>query len=187
MAEHELAPAAQMLLTYWFDELDDEAWWKPSSAVDAEIRKLFYGLYEDVVRNGVPLDWLTTPTGRLAAIIVLDQLPRNLHRGDARAFASDDLALAIAKRSIESGDEAGLDERQRIFLYMPFQHSEDKAVQVRSVELFAAMGNEKNSRFAQSHKDVIDRFGRFPHRNKVLGRVSTPEEIEFLENEAPAW
>ena len=187
MAERELALAAQMLLTYWFDELDEESWWEPAPAVDAEIRRLFFGLYEDIVRNGVPIDWLSTPQGRLASIIALDQLPRNLHRGDAKAFASDDLALALAKRAIEAGDEKALDQRERIFLYVPFQHAEDQAMQVRSLELYSALGIESCLSFAQMHKDVIERFGRFPHRNAALGRETTPEEAEFLKGEALFW
>ena len=187
MAECELAPAAQMLLTYWFDELDEETWWKPPPAVDAEIRRLFFGLYEDIVRNGVPIDWLTTPRGRLAAIITLDQLPRNLHRGDAKAFASDDLALALAKRAVAAGDETALTERERIFLYVPFQHAEDREEQNRSLELYTGLGIESCLDFAKMHKDVIDRFGRFPHRNAILGRGTTPEEAKFLEGEALFW
>ena len=187
MADDALPAEAAELLSYWFDELDEEAWWRPPEHVDAEIRRRFLRLYETIVRDGVPRDWIVQPGGRLAAIIALDQLPRNLHRGDARAFASDDLALALAKRAIETGDEEMLDERQRIFLYVPFQHSEDKAMQDRSLELYRELGIESCIQFAKSHKEVIDRFGRFSHRNVVLGRETNSEEAEFLKGEALFW
>ena len=184
MADDTLPAEAAELLSYWFDELDEGAWWRPPEHVDAEIRRHFLRLYETIVREGVPRDWLVQPRGRLAVIIALDQLPRNLHRGDARAFASDDLALALADRAVAAGDGDVLDDQERIFLYLPFQHSEDKAMQVRSLELYNELGIESYINFAKSHKEVIDRFGRFSHRNAALGRETNPEEVEFLKGEA---
>lgn len=139
------------------------------------------------MRDGLPKAWLVSAKGRLAAIIALDQLPRNLHREDARAFASDDLALALAKRAIQAGDESALDGRERIFLYVPFEHCEDADAQARSVELYAALGDEKCLEFAKLHQKIIERFGRFPHRNAILGRETTAGEADFLKGEALFW
>jgi len=111
---------------------------------------------------------------------VLDQFSRNMFRGTPRSFATDPLALSIAQHAIAAGLDRQLDNQQRWFLYMPFQHCEDRAVQARSIELFTQLGDRENLGYAQRHKEVIDRFGRFPHRNEVLGRVSTPEELEFI-------
>ena len=128
----------------------------------------------------MPDSWLSAPRGWLAAILVLDQFPRNLFRGDARAFATDEAALGLAKRAIAEGIDLKLTPAQRSFVYMPFQHSEEKADQARSIELFTALGNPLNLDFAIRHKDIIDRFGRFPHRNAILGRTTTDEEATFL-------
>jgi len=182
-----LPAEAEGLLDYWFGVLDEESWWRPTPAIDGEIHRRFFDLYEGIVRDGLPRGWLASPRGRLAAIIALDQLPRNLHRDDARAFASDDLALALARRAIEAGDEAALDARERIFLYVPFEHCEDAGAQVQSVELYTALGDEKCIEFATMHQQIIERFGRFPHRNAALGRETTAEEADFLKGEALFW
>ena len=116
----------------------------------------------------------------MAAILVLDQFSRNLFRNSAKAFARDEQALALAQKTISRGLDEKLSGRQRQFIYMPFMHSEDVFVQVRSIDLFSNLGNEDNLKFAIAHKKIIDRFGRFPHRNNALGRDSTREEIEFL-------
>ncbi len=189
MAEHahQLPAEAAALVDYWFNVLDEETWWQSTPAIDTEIHQRFFHLYERIVRDGLPREWLASPKGRLAAIIALDQLPRNLHRGDARAFASDDLALALAKRAIEAGDETTLSKRERIFLYLPFEHCEDASAQARSVELYGALGDEQCLEFARMHQDVIVRFGRFPHRNEPLGRETTSEEADFLKGEALFW
>ena len=183
----DLPAEAAGLLDYWFGALDEDTWWKSTPAIDSEIHKRFFSLYETIVREGMPRGWLASPRGRLAAIIALDQLPRNLHRDDARAFASDDLALALASRSIEAGDGGALNERERIFLYVPLEHCEDVRIQARSVELYTALGNEKCLEFAKLHQDIIERFGRFPHRNAALGRETTAEEADFLIGEALFW
>ena len=116
----------------------------------------------------------------LAAVIVCDQFPRNMFRGTPRAFATDSKALTIANAAIAKGYDAALTQSQRQFLYLPFEHAEDAASQARAVELFAPLGDAELTKYAEAHKAIIDRFGRFPHRNAVLGRVSTPEEVAFL-------
>jgi uncharacterized protein (DUF924 family) len=167
------------ILNYWFEELSPKDWFKADPARDAEITRRFRPAYEQLA-TGVPPDWLADPEGFLAAILVLDQFPRNLFRGEARAFATDGLALDLAKRAIAEGVDTRLTPEQRSFVYMPFQHSEQKADQARSIELFTALGNQLNLDFAIRHKEIVDRFGRFPHRNEILSRDSTAEEIEFL-------
>ena len=166
------------VLGYWFDELQPAAWFTKDERVDAAIRERFGALHEQVARVG-PED-LTTPLEHVAAVIALDQFPRNMFRGSPRAFATDALALSISEHAIAAGFDTQLTQRQRWFLYMPFQHSEDRAVQARSIELFTQLGDRENLGYAQRHKEIIDRFGRFPHRNEVLGRESTAQEREFI-------
>ncbi len=172
-------PRIDEIVAFWFEELKPEDWFKADAARDADIKARFAGVYEEL-KNGVPDSWLAAPRGWLAAILVLDQFPRNLFRGDARAFATDEAALGLAKRAITEGIDLKLTPAQRSFVYMPFQHSEEKADQARSIELFTALGNPLNLDFAIRHKDIIDRFGRFPHRNAILGRTTTDEEATFL-------
>jgi uncharacterized protein (DUF924 family) len=167
----------EQILRYWFDELKPEAWFRKDERVDAAIRERFGALYEELAQ--VRLAQLTTPRECVAAVIVLDQFPRNMFRGSPRAFATDALALTISQHAIAAGFDRQLTRQQRVFLYMPFQHSEDRAVQSRSIELFTQLG--ENLSYAQRHQEIIDRFGRFPHRNEVLGRASTDEELQFIE------
>lgn len=167
------------VLAFWFGELAPEDWFMGGEAVDAKVRERFSDLHE-ALREAVPESWRATARGAIAAVIALDQFPRNLYRGDARAFAADAAALALAKEALARGLDREMTEDERRFLYLPFEHSEDPADQERSVELFAALGDERSLEYAVRHKVVVDRFGRFPHRNEALGRASTPEEIEFL-------
>ena len=167
------------VVRYWFETLSPEDWYGAPPEVDAEIARRFGKVYESL-SDAVPEAWLQTPQGRLAAILVLDQLPRNIYRGTSQAFATDDKALALSKDAIAAGADRELPPEQRAFLYMPFQHAEDLAEQRRSLELFEALGNPNNLDFAVRHYDIIARFGRFPHRNEVLGRASTLEELAFL-------
>lgn len=125
-------------------------------------------------------EWRTTAHGRLAEIIVLDQFSRNIYREDAKAFANDTLALALAQEAVSSGDDQPLSAVERSFLYMPYMHSESAAIHRIAMQLFDQPGLENNLDFEKRHKAIIDRFGRYPHRNAVLGRTSTPEEVEFL-------
>jgi uncharacterized protein (DUF924 family) len=167
------------VLSFWFDELGRKAWFVKDAAVDAKIRDRFLPLIEQLAAQ--PVDAAVTSAGRaLATVIVLDQFTRNVFRGSARAFATDALALGIAKAAIERGLDQRLPADRRVFLYLPFEHSEDLADQERSVGLTAALGNEEYARYAVLHRDVIKRFGRFPHRNAMLGRTPTLEEIKFL-------
>jgi uncharacterized protein (DUF924 family) len=168
----------EQVTRYWFEELRPESWFRKDSRVDDAIRERFAALHNEVAQ--LRPEQLATPLECLAAVIVLDQFSRNMFRGSPRAFATDPLALAISQHAIAGGLDQQLTRPQRWFLYMPFQHSEDRAVQARSVELFTQLNDPENLGYARKHKEVIDRFGRFPHRNEVLGRVSTPEELQFI-------
>lgn len=164
---------------FWFTELQQENWFAKDDAVDATIRKRFGALHASLTEK-VPASVTASPLGALATVIVLDQFSRNLFRNSGRAFACDATALAISQEAIRVGFDAQLERNQRVFLYMPFQHSEDRDVQRRSVELFGSLGDPNTLDYAQQHRDIVERFGRFPHRNRVLGRDSTPQELEFL-------
>ncbi len=188
----------ERVLAFWLGDLDadglaDEAhtqqWWKKSAAFDQELRKRFSADHEAIVA-GLRDDWLTTPRGRLAYVIVLDQFSRNMFRDTPKMFASDGNALAATLVGQERGDDRELQTDERVFLYMPLMHSEALAMQERGVGLFAALHDEltgpartrvaNNLRFAIAHRDIVARFGRFPHRNRILGRSSTDEEVAFL-------
>ena len=170
---------AEAVLAFWFGELRPEDWFNGGEEIDSRIRERFLDLHE-ALRERVPERWRASARGMLAAVIALDQFPRNMYRGDPRAFAADAAALATATEALERGFDREMSEDERKFLYLPFEHSEDPAEQARSVALFSALGDEASLDYAVRHKAVIDRFGRFPHRNEALGRRSTPEEIEFL-------
>ena len=167
------------VLRFWFEELTTDDWFGGGDEVDDRIRERFLGLHE-ALRDEVPESWRTTARGMLAAVIALDQFPRNMYRGDSRAFAADPAALALAMEALERGLDQEMSTDERKFLYLPFEHSEDPAVQARSVEIFASLDDADTLGYALRHKEIIDRFGRFPHRNEVLGRESSPEELEFL-------
>jgi uncharacterized protein (DUF924 family) len=173
------AAAIEEILRFWFAELTPDDWFKVDAARDAEIEKRFRHIYDELAA-GVPPDWLTGADGFLAAILVLDQFPRNMFRGTPRAFATDAAALDLAKQAIAQGIDMRVAPERRAFIYMPFQHAENQADQQRSVELFTALGNKLNLDFAARHKEVVDRFGRFPHRNAILGRETTEAEAAFL-------
>lgn len=166
------------VLHFWFEELQPEVWFTKNTELDETIRQRFLPLYEQLAQH-VPPAVLSDARGALAAVIVLDQFPRNMFRGSPRAFATDDEALAIADQAIRAALDRQLPPLQRQFLCMPFQHAEDRAMQARAIELFADISAQTLD-YAHRHKVIIDRFGRFPHRNAALGRPSTPEEIEFL-------
>jgi uncharacterized protein (DUF924 family) len=174
------ASAIDDAVRFWFEELTPKEWYRASETVDAEVAARFGKIY-DALKKAVPPEWLETPKGFLAAILVLDQFPRNTFRGRPKAFATDGKALALAKLAVGEGMDAKLPPQQRAFIYLPFQHSEALADQARSVGLFTALGNPLNLDYAIRHQDVIERFGRFPHRNEILGRDSTAEEEAFLE------
>ena len=169
---------AAQVLRYWFEELSTDAWFRKDDGVDAAIRERFDAMYEQLAQ--IRPEQLTTPLECIAAVIVLDQFPRNMFRGTPRAFATDALALSISQHAIAAGLDRQLTQQQRLFLYMPFQHSEDRAVQARSIELFTQLGLAENLDYAHRHQDIVERFGRFPHRNAVLGRQSTTAELQFI-------
>jgi uncharacterized protein (DUF924 family) len=169
---------AAQILHYWFEELQPAAWFRKDERVDAAIHERFGALYEQLAQ--VRPQQIETPIASLAAVIALDQFPRNMFRDSPRAFATDALALSISQQAIAAGWDRQLTQQQRLFLYMPFQHSEDRAVQARSIELFTQLGLADNLDYAHRHQNIIDRFGRVPHRNAVLGRQSTTEESQFI-------
>lgn len=167
------------VLAYWFDEVGPQGWWSSENSPDAEINERFGELWEEQ-RHRPARAFLGSAESALAAVILFDQFARNLHRDDPRAFATDPLARAIAYGAIGAGYQADYSDDQRQFLYMPFMHSEDLADQQRSLELFGSLG-EGSIKFARKHHDIIARFGRFPHRNEVLGRETLPQEKEAVE------
>ncbi len=189
---------AKQVLDFWFGELDEhgradaahaQRWWKKDEAFDAEIREGF-GPLIDAVMAGAREAWLSEPRGALAYVIVLDQFSRNAFRGTKRSFAGDERALAATRRSLAAGFDRRLVHDERAFLYMPLMHAEDLEAQELCVSLFSALRDEaapdqradaeEQLSFAVQHRDIIARFGHFPHRNEILGRRSTPEEIAFL-------
>ncbi len=166
------------VLGFWFAELREEDWWKKDAALDEKIRARFLALHERLADTGAIE--ATGPRPTLAAIIVLDQFSRNMFRNTPRAYAADPIARRLAREALAQGFDEAMRADERLFLYLPFEHSEDPADQELSVELFSRLGRDDWTRFAIAHKVIIDRFGRFPHRNAVLGRVSTPEEIAAI-------
>ena len=168
------------ILNFWFEELTPAQWWRVDAALDQTIQARFGELHR-AASAGELFEWRTTALGRLAEIIVLDQFSRNMHRGTALAFASDPMALALAQEAVRVGADQALPAQQRAFLYMPYMHSESALIHGHSERLFSASGLEANFKAALQHKAIIDRFGRYPHRNKILGRESTAQEIEFLQ------
>ena len=171
-------PWVRQVLDFWFSELRAVDWWAKSEATDATIRERFLALHERLAA-GDPAEVSPCRT-LLASVIVLDQFSRHLFRDSPRAYATDPLARRLARKAIALGCDSGMRDDERMFLYLPFEHSEDRSDQSLSVELFGRLGHESWTRDALAHQSLIARFGRFPHRNAVLGRKSTPEEIAAL-------
>ncbi|MGD9805344.1 MAG: DUF924 family protein [Hyphomicrobiaceae bacterium] len=167
------------VIRFWLDETPAEKRFKKDTAFDDEIRARFGAVYEAIAAAPPKGDALT-PRIALATLIVLDQFSRNMFRGNPKAFAADGVARSIARAAVDGGLDRQLDVAARFFIYLPFEHSEDIVDQARSVDLIATLGNAEWDRYAIAHKEIIERFGRFPHRNDVLGRASTDEEIAFL-------
>lgn len=195
--------AARAVLDFWFGALDRQGmpssatmrrWFKSDPAFDDEIRRRFG---RDLQRIGQCREWRATAAGTLALVIVADQFSRNVYRGTARAFARDPFARELSLHAVDSGLERELRPIERMFLYLPLEHAEDRALQDRSVACFRRLADEVPAalrgrfeefvRFAEGHREVIARFGRFPHRNAVLGRASTAAEAAWLESGGPAW
>lgn len=168
------------VLDFWFQECQPTQWFSADPAFDALIHTRFGSLHQQAVHCEL-FAWRTHPQGRLAEIIVLDQFSRNLFRGTPAAFAQDAQALTLAQEAVAHGMDRELPPPQRTFLYMPYMHSESRLVQVDSERLFRENGRSTNYVFALRHKTIIDRFGRYPHRNAILGRPSTAEERDFLQ------
>ncbi|MDN3681629.1 DUF924 family protein [Vibrio tapetis subsp. quintayensis] len=169
----------QEVIDFWFEELSPKQWFMGGDELDTLITQRFLDLHKQASQCEL-VDWRLSAQGRLAEIIVLDQFSRNLYRESAQAFSSDPLALALAQEAISLGLDKQLSQQQRTFLYMPFMHSESLVIHQRAVELFKENGIEGNLEFEYKHKVIIEQFGRYPHRNDVLGRKSTPEEQTFL-------
>lgn len=186
------------VLGFWFGTaVNDTAtaqsqrrlWWSKDAVVDADIRERF-GARVRAAASGQHDDWAATPRGRLALLVLLDQFPRNIYRDTAQAFAQDAQALQLALDGLTVGDDRKLRPIERVFCYLPLEHAESLNMQDRSVVLFNALAAEVAEAdrgtftgyvdYALRHRDIVARFGRFPHRNRILGRESTPEEIEFL-------
>lgn len=177
------AQVTDSLLSFWFGDGPPAArdvWFKPTPAFDMEASRQFRSAYERAADGGFDL-LMDSAEGCLALILLLDQMPRNLFRGSPRAFATDGQARRLARHALDYGFDKVQPAVRRLFLYLPFEHSEDLADQERSVALFTALGNAEWLDYAKRHRDIIARFGRFPHRNAVLGRPNTAEETAFLE------
>lgn len=167
------------ILNFWFDELEESDWFNATPELDRQIMRRFSATHLALARE-VPPDWREGPAARLATIIVLDQLPRNMFRATPLAFATDGLARREAQQALAVGADRMVHARRRPFFYLPFEHSEDLADQELSVKLFSDLADARSLDYAVRHRDIVARFGRFPHRNDTIGRQSTPEEIEFL-------
>jgi uncharacterized protein (DUF924 family) len=187
------------VLDFWFgkcaadgaiDRAKRNMWFSSEHQYDAVIRKQFGKLHRRAARGELDAEWAATPRGRIALIVVLDQFSRHIHRGTATAFAQDPAAQRLAAAGVEQGADRALIPAQRAFLYLPFEHSEDLKLQRLSTRSFERLAGEVApawrkeyagfADYAGHHRDIIERFGRFPHRNRILGRASTPEEVEFL-------
>ncbi|WP_205609613.1 DUF924 family protein [Noviherbaspirillum galbum] len=167
------------VLKFWFEDIPPKSWWSAEPAFDDVIRQRFGDLLERA-RQGELHAWRASPKGRLAEIIVLDQFSRNIHRNTPAAFAQDPTALVLAQEACAARADEQLSLTECAFLIMPYMHSESKHIHAIAEDLFKCLTPEDNYRFELRHKAIIDRFGRYPHRNAILGRPSTEEEIEFL-------
>jgi uncharacterized protein (DUF924 family) len=174
------APAKPSDVVAFWRGAGHERWYKKDAAFDEDIRRRFLATHE-AAAEGRLRDWEATAEGALALLILLDQFPRNMFRGDARTFAADPLARAIAAGALVRGFDALVPPEMRAFFYLPFEHSEDMADQERALTLYKAGGDADGLKWAELHADIIRRFGRFPHRNAALGRATTPEEQAFLD------
>ncbi len=167
------------ILSFWFQDIQPAQWWKVDPAFDELIRSRFGALHEQARRCEL-FGWRATPEGRLAEVIVLDQFARNIHRGTPLAFAADPLALALAQEAVAAGADLQLQFEQRPFLYMPYMHSESAAIHAVGEPLMKDRAPQGTYDFELKHKAIVDRFGHYPHRNAILGRASTTEELDFL-------
>jgi uncharacterized protein (DUF924 family) len=170
------------VIRFWFEEIAPKQWWAREAAFDEALAVRFGATHAAAIRCEL-YAWREQPAGRLAEVVVLDQFSRNIYRDDPRSFAYDHLALSLAQEAVRTGADQAVTKEQRIFLYMPFMHSESPLIHEWAMKLFGALGSESNLEYERRHKRIIDRFGRYPHRNRILGRPSTPEELDFLARE----
>lgn len=168
------------VIDFWFNELSPNQWWAKDETLDKEISARFTALHKAATACEL-WQWRTSATGRLAEIILLDQFSRNIYRNHRNAFASDALALTLAQEAIAANANQALTPEKRSFLYMPFMHSESALIHEQALSLFSEPGLENNLEFERQHKAIIDKFSRYPHRNAILGRQSTDEELTFLQ------
>jgi uncharacterized protein (DUF924 family) len=171
----------ESVLSFWFEEIEPKHWFVKDPDFDALIEGRFASVHRQA-QAGELYKWRVSPEGRLAEVIVLDQFSRNMFRDTPKAFACDSLALILAQEAIASKADKALSPIQRSFLYMPFMHSESRTIHEVALALFSQKGLEGNLDFEIRHKEIIDRFGRYPHRNAILGRESSAEELEFLKH-----
>ncbi len=171
---------AKAVLSFWFDEIESKMWWQKDEAFDRLIESRFASVHK-AASQGELFHWRSTAEGRLAEIIVLDQFSRNIYRDKVGAFASDSLALVLAQEAITQGADKQLSAVQCSFLYMPFMHSESLPIHEQAVKLYSQKGLESNLDFELKHKAIIERFGRYPHRNIILDRDSSQAELDFLQ------
>jgi len=174
------------VLRFWLEETASETWFRKDAAFDQDLRQRFLQTHATVKSLALEA-CLTDANTALAAVIVLDQFSRNLFRDTPQAFACDAAALSLAQAAIAKGFDAQVSARARLFFYLPFEHAEDLAAQSRCVALMATLADPELVKWAEAHKQIIDRFGRFPHRNAVLGRTSTPQEVAFLAQPGSAF
>lgn len=167
------------VLEFWFVTHNEADWFGAKPEFDAELARNFAATHAWVAAGNAGF-WRTSPSGRLAEIIVLDQFSRQLYRGSPEAFVTDPLAQRLARELVDSGGDQALEPRRRMFAYLPFMHSEDLRVHAEATPLFAAFSDEKFSDFERRHVETLERFGRYPYRNEALGRASTPDELEYI-------
>ncbi|HEC25952.1 MAG TPA: DUF924 domain-containing protein [Gammaproteobacteria bacterium] len=167
------------IIRFWFGEIEPESWWKKDATFDQLIRERFSDIHQQAAKCEL-FEWRQDALGWLAEIIVLDQLPRNMFRDTPQAFATDRLAVILVQEAVSNQVDRELTAPQKSFLYMPLMHSESPLIHETAMELYSQPGLESNLDFEKKHKAIIDRFGRYPHRNTILGRESTDEEVEFL-------
>lgn len=182
----EVQHQARQVLAFWFDALLPEQWFRKAEGLDREIADLFGDLRNRVLASDAA-GWDEDPETLLAAIILLDQFSRNIYRGQAEAFAGDLLAQHLAKLAVKRSWDGRMSKEQRQFLYMPFEHAEDAELQALSLRCFATLGDDELMAYARDHAEVFGRFGRFPGRNEALGRISTPDEFDYLNQPGAGW
>ncbi|HKJ63042.1 MAG TPA: DUF924 family protein [Hyphomicrobiales bacterium] len=186
MINSEDLDAMRNVLDFWFSDRVQEKWFDADNEFDSELKERF-GVLSDKAVAGELESWRRTAEGAVALVALLDQMPRNIYRGTPRAFAGDARALEVSREVISRGDDNGLDQDRRYILYMPFMHAEDLAAQNEGVRLFEKLGREKPLDYMKRHRDIVARFGRFPHRNEILGREATAEEVEFLKQRGSSF